>query len=157
MNDVVYTNHVVQLEKGANPMRRENVTITIESKQNGEHVVQQVTGSVFIKGDTTYIRYLEPEEHGMGETSTTVKFSFDELRVIRHGEVEAEQVFRMNEKIPGFYRVGTMRLAMETHLTAYHHQLEQGLGELSWQYNLILDEHSEHPVEVRIQIQEDYK
>jgi uncharacterized beta-barrel protein YwiB (DUF1934 family) len=98
---------------------------------------------------------MEPEEHQMGETSTTIKFAFDELRVIRHGEVEAEQVFRMNETMQGFYRVGPMKLPMATKLLAVNNRLEQGVGELAWSYMLILDEESAHPVDVRLRIQED--
>jgi uncharacterized beta-barrel protein YwiB (DUF1934 family) len=131
------------------------VRITIESRQQGETVEQTVKGSVVIKRDTVYIRYMEPEEHQMGETSTTIKFAFDELRVIRHGEVEAEQVFRMNETMQGFYRVGPMKLPMATKLLAVNNRLEQGVGELAWSYMLILDEESAHPVDVRLRIQED--
>jgi uncharacterized beta-barrel protein YwiB (DUF1934 family) len=136
---------------------KKSVQITIESKQQGEHVTQTVPGEVILKGDIVYIRYMEPEEHQMGTTSTTIKFSFDELRVIRHGEVEAEQVFRMNETIPGFYRVGPMRLAMETKMVALKNRLKQGIGELAWQYTLILDEQSAHPVDVRLVIREDVR
>jgi uncharacterized beta-barrel protein YwiB (DUF1934 family) len=130
------------------------VRVTIDSKQQGDHVHLVLDGMLAFKGETLYIRYFEPEEQGMGRTSTTVKVSFDELRVIRRGEVEAEQVFRMNETMPGAYRIGAMRIPMATKLLRLTNRLKQGLGEISWQYELHLEEQKIDAVEVRIRIEE---
>ena len=130
------------------------VYVTIESKQQGETVKQTLEGMVTYKGDTLYVRYMEPEEQGMGKTSTTIKFNFDELRVIRRGEVDAEQVFRMGEQMPGAYRIGPMRLAMETKLLQLDNRVKGGLGTLSWRYELYVDEQFVDIVQVNVGIAE---
>lgn len=130
------------------------VHVTIESKQQDETVKQTLDGMITYKGDTLYVRYMEPEEQGMGKTSTTIKFSFEELRVIRRGEVEAEQVFRMGEQMPGAYRIGPMRLAMETKLLELDNRLANGIGVLSWRYELHVDGHFVDIVQVNVRIAE---
>jgi uncharacterized beta-barrel protein YwiB (DUF1934 family) len=130
------------------------VYVTIESKQQGETVKQTLEGMITYKGETLYVRYMEPEEQGMGKTSTTIKFHFDELRVIRRGEVEAEQVFRMGEQMPGAYRIGPMRLAMETKLLELDNRLVNGLGTLNWRYELHVDGQFVDFVQVNVGIAE---
>lgn len=91
------------------------VQIRPHSRYEGEDVLQEMQGEAVVKGAYLYVRYEEPQagpERGM--TRTTLKLGEQSIKIIRHGEVESEQTFELNRKLPGFYRSPYMSFALST-------------------------------------------
>ena len=79
------------------------VQIRLHSRYEGEDVLQEMKGEAVLKGSVLYVRYEEPQAGPEGGiTRTTLKLGGQSLKIIRHGEVESEQTFEMNRKLPGF-------------------------------------------------------
>ncbi|MCQ4088921.1 DUF1934 domain-containing protein [Saccharibacillus sp. JS10] len=112
------------------------VLITINSRQDEETVEQSLTGQVFQKDKSLYIRYEEPGASGAESIRTLVKVTQDELKVIRHGEVESEQSFRKGEALSGFYRSPYTRFAMIAHTRELGVDMQGFTGKIHWEYEL---------------------
>ncbi|UHA75245.1 DUF1934 domain-containing protein [Paenibacillus sp. 481] len=116
------------------------VYITVRSRQDEEQVVQRIVGDLYRKGDSFFLRYVEPapEQEGVkrrrgsksetasqqtsddsttGTTQVTMKISKDQMKLIRRGHVESEQTFDMKQRQTGFYRSPVMRFLMTTETT----------------------------------------
>ncbi len=110
------------------------VRIRLESGWEDEHVDQQFHGELYRKGTATYIKYTEQDEPS-GSTRTLVKLSEREIKIIRHGHVEAEQSFTLHEDRRGHYRteVGTLPMVtrtmhMDVQLVERHRQCDMVLS-----------------------------
>ena len=55
--------------------------------------MQKARGDLYRKGDHTYIRY-EEEPNELGRTVTLIKLEDNQIRIVRQGDVQAEQTFR---------------------------------------------------------------
>ncbi|TYA12555.1 DUF1934 domain-containing protein [Paenibacillus faecis] len=130
--------------------------IVITSRQDGDETVQELTGEVFARGDTAYIRYEEPERGPKGGTTRTmVKISGGTLKIMRHGEVESEQNFQVGRKLPGFYRSPFTTFNLSTHTRSLESRLDGAFGHIAWEYDLyVYDELSGH-FAISLHIQED--
>jgi uncharacterized beta-barrel protein YwiB (DUF1934 family) len=111
--------------------------IRITSRQQDQTVSQQVVADRYVKGTAEYYRYREPGPD-MGHTMTTLRLTPDEIRIVRHGDVESEQSF-----IPGVQKAfgyRTAQLALELMVVTKHVsvQLENGIGRASWSYDLLM-------------------
>lgn len=117
---------------------KKKVKIQVKSFCDGETIVQNVHGELYPKETSIYVRYPEPPSSSMGRTMTTVKLADSEIKVIRHGDVDSEQVFALNKQIKGSYQTpqGHMELLTMTH--SMDIQLEGGMGKVSWSYDLIV-------------------
>ncbi|MBD0381943.1 DUF1934 domain-containing protein [Paenibacillus sedimenti] len=114
---------------------KQRVRIRIESRSGSETTVQKAKGDLYPKGEHTYIRY-EEAQNELGRTVTLIKLETNQIRIIRQGDVQAEQTFVPGEKRVGFYQTaqGRMELEIETHeLTS---TAEQGIGITRWSYDL---------------------
>ncbi|MEW4372873.1 DUF1934 domain-containing protein [Paenibacillus kandeliae] len=112
------------------------VRLTLRSEQDGESSTTEMIGQVFMKGSSLYVRYTEPQQPPQQEVRTTVKISSDEIKIMRHGGVEAEQTFRPGEQLTGFYRSPFTRFTLETNTRAIHNELDGTTGSMIWEYDL---------------------
>ena len=125
---------------------RKQATIILHSFHEGENTVQELPAEVFAKGNILYVRYDEPKmgPH-QGDTRATVKLSADELKLIRHGEVQSEQTFRLGQKMPGFYRSPYTSFHLSTHTQRLSIELSGMSGSAAWAYDLyVFGEFSGH-------------
>src|SRR5690554_5189842 len=111
------------------------VDIRIESISPDQSLVQSVSGEMYLKGNAVYLRYPEPDP-AMGQTTTTVKVTDQQIKVIRHGSIRSEQVFLENKPEWGYYHTAQGQLKLETHTQSIHIQLTEGLGTIAWIYDL---------------------
>ncbi|WP_019639941.1 DUF1934 domain-containing protein [Paenibacillus fonticola] len=132
--------------------------IVINSRQgDGDEVSEQrIKGESLIKGNSVYIRYVEPE-HGPtgGITRATVKISPDELKVMRHGEVESEQTFQQGKRLPGFYRSPYTRFNLSTDTSRLEVRLKGPYGTVTWEYGLLVHEEMTGHFAISLHIQEE--
>ncbi|WP_411344619.1 DUF1934 domain-containing protein [Paenibacillus sp. WLX1005] len=112
------------------------VRLTLRSEQDGTSSTTEMIGQVFMKGSSLYVRYTEPPQPPQPEIRTTVKISSDEIKIMRHGGVEAEQTFRSGEQLSGFYRSPFTRFALETDTRTIHNELDGTMGSIAWEYDL---------------------
>lgn len=125
---------------------RKQATIRLQSLYEGENTVQQLPAEIIAKGRALYVRYEEPKMGPyQGETRTTVKLTEDELKIIRHGEVQSEQAFKLGQKLPGYYRSPFTSFNLSTHTQSLSIDLSGMTGSASWAYDLyVFDEFSGH-------------
>ncbi|ANE45902.1 hypothetical protein SY83_05905 [Paenibacillus swuensis] len=114
------------------------VQLTVESRHDGETYVQQVEGSLYRKEGTVYLRYPETDE-AMGRTMTTVKIVPMEVKIIRHGEVESDQMFMVGRKLPGTYRTPFTALSLETDTQRIEADIAENTGKLQLNYDLYVN------------------
>lgn len=122
-------------------------SIQLISRQEGdEEKVQNLRGEVFAKGNAVYIRYEEPQRGPQGGiTRTMIKILGGELKIIRHGEVESEQTFRLGQRLPGFYRSPYMSFQLSTATTRLEIDLNGIHGSVEWEYDFyVFEELSGH-------------
>lgn len=131
------------------------VLITMNSRQDEESVEQTLAGQVFQKDKSLYIRYEEPGASGGEGVRTLLKVTQDELKVIRHGEVESEQSFRKGGSLPGFYRSPYTRFAMVTHTRDLRVRMQGPSGEIHWEYELEVHDVISSHFAVSLTIQEE--
>ncbi|MEB3101863.1 DUF1934 domain-containing protein [Ferviditalea candida] len=113
------------------------VNIRIESDSGDERTQFSAKGELYIKKDTTYLRYEETDSSD-GKTMNTLKLMPGELlRIIRRGEIESDLNFVPNERTLGIYSTGYGRMEFDvyTHKISFS-GLQQGMGNLSWHYDL---------------------
>ena len=72
-----------------------------------------------------------------------LKLTEDELKLIRHGEVESEQAFKLGQRLPGYYRSPFTSFNLSTHTQRLELALEGVSGRAAWAYDLyVFDEFS---------------
>ena len=137
---------------------RKQATIILHSLHEGENTVQELPAEVFAKGNALYVRYEEPKMGPyQGDTRATVKLTGDELKIIRHGEVQSEQAFRLGQKLPGYYRSPFTSFQLSTHTQRLSIDIDDMSGRASWAYDLyVFDEFSGH-FSISLTIQEDHE
>lgn len=113
------------------------IQLQITSVNGDETIRQTVAGIRYIRGANQYFRY-EENEPGMGRTSTLLKVSPEEIRVIRQGDVESEQTFAVGETRPGFYRTPQGTLHLTTRAESVSVELDNGIGSIRWSYEMHL-------------------
>ncbi|MCC3378043.1 DUF1934 domain-containing protein [Paenibacillus farraposensis] len=132
------------------------VQIRLHSRHDGEDVVQELPGEAIVRGKHLYIRYDEPLEGPQGGTTrNTVKIGPDELKLIRHGEVQSEQSFALGRRLPGFYRSPYLNLNMSAHTQKLDIQMDGYSGHVSWAYDLYVFEDFSGHFAISLHIQEE--
>lgn len=132
---------------------KQRVRIRLESRSGGRTTKQSMEGDLYFKGEHVYIRYEEPPSE-LGRTVTLLRLEAGEVRIIRQGDVRAEQTFAPGEKRIGFYQTaqGRMELEMKTHELSQ--DIRAGIGTVSWSYDLYVSgEHAGH-YRIKLLIQE---
>ncbi|NGZ78209.1 DUF1934 domain-containing protein [Saccharibacillus alkalitolerans] len=134
------------------------VLIRIVSRQDEETVEQTLAGQLYRKGKSLYIRYEEPGADGSrGSVRTLLKVTQEELKVIRHGEVESEQSFRKGSSLSGFYRSPYTRFALIAHTRDLRVRMQGASGEIYWEYELEIHDAISGHFAVSLTIQEEVK
>ncbi|WP_059040448.1 DUF1934 domain-containing protein [Paenibacillus rubinfantis] len=132
------------------------VSLVLTSRQGTEETVQHLRGDIVRRSDTLYIRYEEPEPGPDGaKTRTMMKISGNELKIMRHGGVEAEQTFRSGCRVPGFYRSPFTRFSLSTDTLKLESRWDGAAGQVVWQYDLYVFEELSGRFELSLHIQED--
>ncbi|AFH66094.2 hypothetical protein B2K_36245 [Paenibacillus mucilaginosus K02] len=90
------------------------VRITLQGSTGSGSVDRTMEGELFPKGGSVYLRYQEPPESEMGDTTTTVKAAQSELRIIRHGQTPFEQTFAPGLRHYGYLQTPQGRMELET-------------------------------------------
>jgi uncharacterized beta-barrel protein YwiB (DUF1934 family) len=133
---------------------KQRVRIRIESRQGGLETLQLTQGDLYPKGKHFYIRYEEAESE-LGRTTTLLKLETGQMRIIRHGDVESEQLFVPGERSMGFYQTTQGRLELEVNTHGMSSDLNHGLGWVSWSYDLIVQGEPAGLYEIKLVIQEE--
>jgi uncharacterized beta-barrel protein YwiB (DUF1934 family) len=115
--------------------------------------VQKAKGELFLKSDAVYLKYMEPA-YDMGATSTTLKIRPNSIKVIRHGDVQSEQEFSLNKHILGFYYLSQGRTGLETFTHSMSVQLDEGIGSITWSYDLSMMGDAAGTYDLRVDIRE---
>lgn len=132
------------------------VRITLRSSGGEEISEQQMLGEVTFVGTSIYIRYEEPEKGPTGGvTRTTVKVAGQELKLLRHGEVESQQTFVQGKRLPGFYRSPYTSFNMSADTSLLEIALSGASGALRWTYDLYVYEELSGQFSISLQIQEE--
>ncbi|CAG7649020.1 hypothetical protein PAESOLCIP111_05779 [Paenibacillus solanacearum] len=119
---------------------RERVRISLSSANGSEPATrQQLAGELYRKGSSTYLRYEELPDAGMGRTVTTMRIDPSGLRIIRQGDVQFEQTFRAGTRHLGYIQTPQGRLEIET--VTHSFAFREGSGSLlplhvQWSYDL---------------------
>lgn len=129
------------------------VQLKIVSHIGDEMIHQSLPAQRYSKGANQYFRYEETEQ-GMGRTVTIIKVGPEEIKVIRQGDVESEQTFVVNEQRPGFYRTPQGTLQMSTRTSSISVNLQDGLGSVSWSYDLLISGESTGHYRLELEIAE---
>lgn len=130
--------------------------IVVTSRQDQEETVQEWMGEAFVKGDTTYIRYEEPEVvPGSGTTRTLVKITGGDLKIMRHGGVESEQTFEVGRRLPGFYRSPLTSFNLSTRTRSLETSLTGATGQVVCEYDLYVFEDLSGHFAISLHIQEE--
>lgn len=131
-------------------------SIRLNSRHDGNDVVQEMAAEVFARGKALYVMYEEPEPDLQGrKTKTTIKINGNSLKMIRHGAVESEQAFQEGLKLPGFYRSPYASFNLSTDTQSLKIDLDGISGEICWAYDLYVYEECTGHFAISFQIQED--
>ncbi|WP_055105451.1 DUF1934 domain-containing protein [Paenibacillus ihumii] len=130
--------------------------IVINSRQGDEVSEQRIYGESMTRGSTVYVRYVEPESGPTGGTTrATVKIAQNELKIIRHGEVESEQTFQQGRRLPGFYKSPYTRFNLSTDTSRLEYRLEGSRRIVTWEYDLLVYEEMTGHFVISLHIQEE--
>jgi uncharacterized beta-barrel protein YwiB (DUF1934 family) len=133
---------------------KRKVRIRIEGRQGGQETLQLAEADLYPKGKHFYLRYQEAASE-LGRTTTLLKLESSRLRIIRQGDVESEQSFIPGERSIGFYQTAQGRLELEMHTHDMSADLNEGLGSVSWSYDLIVQGEPAGLYEIKLVIQEE--
>lgn len=129
------------------------VRIRIRGLGGGQRTDTVVSGELYRIGGKRIVRYPEPDA-AMNGTMTTVKIGDGEIRVLRHGAVESEQGFVPGQTVRGFYRVGPLRLLLETQAESVEAVWKDAKGRVQWSYRLSVDGQAQGRYEIDLEIEE---
>ena len=130
------------------------VRIKLESEWDEERAEQQFSGQLYRKGTAIYVQYMEEDEQA-GLTRTLVKLAEREIKIIRRGQVEAEQTFSVHEERRGHYRTELGTLPVVTRTLHMNVRMVNGSGEAEWSYQLWIAEEAAGTFNLKLTIQEE--
>lgn len=137
------------------------VSIRITSNSPDQNLIQFVTADLYFKADAAeqpaiYYRYPEPDPVIEG-TMTTVKIKNEQIKIIRHGKLKSEQVFTLGKSEVGIYHTPEGSLSLETNTQSIDIDLLDGIGTISWVYDLVVSGTDAGKFEIKLDIQEEHK
>jgi len=136
------------------PSRKRTVRVRIESRQAEQSHVQQAQGELYALDGTYYLRYAEPGSD-MGKTTATVKWNESQIKVIRHGDVQSDLTFRSGTRTAGHFSLPQGRMELELYTHGIDRKLSDGVGSLSWSYDMIAGGVHAGRMRLRLTIEED--
>lgn len=112
-----------------------DVELTIRSVSDGGTVVQKMQGVLYAREGKWFYRYREPESE-MGRVVTLLRVEPDLIRLLRQGDIQSEQQFRLGRRLPGYYDMAHGRMELDADTREMRIELEDGLGIMEWAYDL---------------------
>lgn len=141
---------------------KQGVTITLESKQDGESITLTYSGEWFIKENSFYIRYAEQTE--LGEVRNLLRYEHQMLSHSRKGAVNSEQIYALGIRRSGYYDNKVVKFELDAHTSELLllHNDEVMMDELptklpftlEWTYDLFVGEQLTGQFSNRLIIQE---
>ncbi len=130
--------------------------IRVVSRVDGEDVVQEMPAELILKGTTLYVRYEEPEVSPQGGAPrTTIKITPNQVKIIRHGEVQSEHSFQREKRLPGFYRSPFTTFNLSTYTTDMDIEIEGMYGHVRFAYDLYVFDDQSGQFAIHLHIQEE--
>ncbi|MEX2416406.1 MAG: DUF1934 domain-containing protein [Paenibacillaceae bacterium] len=120
---------------------KHNVSIQMESVWDGETTLQIAEGVLYETSDSWFLRYEEPD-HDQGVITATIKFTQDQIKLMRRGAVESDMTFEVGTVHEGFYTTPLIHMELQTAASEIHVKLQEGNGSLAWSYLLNIDDSS---------------
>jgi uncharacterized beta-barrel protein YwiB (DUF1934 family) len=111
------------------------VHIQMESVWEEETTIQLAEGVLYERSDSWFLRYEEPDAD-QGAITATIKFTRDQIKLMRRGAVESDMTFERNRTHSGFYSTPLIQMELETLTTEIQVELIEGKGKLVWSYLL---------------------
>nr|WP_260440178.1 DUF1934 domain-containing protein [Cohnella lubricantis] len=128
------------------------------SGPEGEAGAISYSGMLYPKAGAFYIKYEEADEE-RGRCRITFKWDTQGMTILRYGEVQGEQSFRLGLRTAGWHETpaGRFRLEMETHKLRLHAKEAGSLPfEIEWQYQLWVNEMSADRFDLRLRVWEEH-
>lgn len=119
-----------------NPIQLQIVsTIHSDPSSEPEIIQQHLTGSIEQAGAEWKIRYKEhadtPEE-----VSTMVRSGFDQLTIIRRGDISYRQVYRPGQVTESTLATPGGMMKMEVRTNSYQREYKEGRGKIQFSFEL---------------------
>jgi uncharacterized beta-barrel protein YwiB (DUF1934 family) len=132
---------------------KRNVRLQITSRSEGHVIEQTFKAELYVKGDNCYYRYYETDEN-MGRTITTLKVEPQQIRIIRHGDIQSEQTFALQSHKSFYYQTPQGRLELTTYTHEINLSLTDQVGTISWSYDLLVSDDLSGTYSLTVEISE---
>lgn len=119
-----------------------------------ETIAFDVNGLYYVKGQSTYVTFQEPNEQG--EVKTIIKIQDDQVLIMRSGAVSMRQTHKKGEWTTGTYtsELGTFALQTKTDNVLFKWSEEKKKGQLFLTYALLLSEQEAGRYTITINLKE---
>jgi uncharacterized beta-barrel protein YwiB (DUF1934 family) len=110
----------------------------INDQGRKDHVAFDANGQYYIKGNTTYLSFIERQEYG--DVKTIIKIKESEVLILRSGAVTMRQLHRNKEVTSGTYQnpAGTFETITKTNNIEFKWYKNKQRGKLFLTYTLKL-------------------
>ncbi|WP_051286740.1 DUF1934 domain-containing protein [Paenibacillus taiwanensis] len=157
---------------------KQRVRIHVTSRQQHECVELRVEGDLYYKGNSMYIRYIEPapeeeqtkqqsgsSQHAtlLPDTTVMLKLSAEEWKLSRRGHVQSEMSFAKERSLQGAYRSEVLRFPLVTRTRRMERKdvpirLSDGSETLfpsyiGWSYDLYIEEKCTGQFEIEMRLE----
>ncbi|MDN4524746.1 DUF1934 domain-containing protein [Fictibacillus fluitans] len=115
----------------------------------------EAEGTLYKKGDSTYLRYSEVIE-GAGSVNNVIKMNHEGIVILRSGSVTMRQKFLIGQTTQGMYDTPYGQLWMETttHQMSFRWNQQVKKGDLTLNYGLVLQGEDTGRYTIKIKFQE---
>ncbi|MDN4071538.1 DUF1934 domain-containing protein [Fictibacillus terranigra] len=129
-------------------------TVIQHAKEKDVHK-GEATGTLYRKGDSTYLKYTEVIE-GAGSVNNVVKMNHEGIVILRSGSVAMRQRFLIGQTTQGMYDTPYGQLWMETttHQMNFRWNQQSKEGDLLLKYGLVLQGEDTGSYTIKINFQE---
>lgn len=111
------------------------VSIKMVSVWEEESIVQLAEGTLYKRSGSWFLRYEEPDQD-QGVITATIKFTPNQIKLMRRGAVESDMTFELGVTHQGFYSTPLVHMELETLTTEIVVDITEGKGTLNWSYLL---------------------
>lgn len=128
-----------------------NVRMIIKSTSESGQVTQKVEAKLYQRDGRIFYHYEEPQSE-MGRVVSILRVEPELIRLLRQGDIQSEQQFQTGKRLPGYYSTPHGRMELDAHTNRMDIQLTEGLGSVSWSYDLYVagERTGTHLLEVRV-------
>ncbi|MBO9130117.1 DUF1934 domain-containing protein [Bacillus sp. 165] len=132
-------------------------TTQIREGTRKETVAFEAVGLYYVKGQNTYLKFQEPNEHG--DIDTIIKIQDESVLIMRSGVVSMRQVHKKGEWTKGTYRseLGVFSLDTKTDNVLFDWSDKTKKGQLFVTYALLLNETEAGRYTITINFKEERK